>query len=86
MSHAHIFGGFIFWPVFKDLSFEWSPSFWFNQRRTPHGTSYLICDLDPPFSPQELVCADELLVFNDMRLVEQFSWAGRDYLVYEGRK
>ena len=86
LSHAHIFGDFIFWPVFKDLSFEWSPSFWFNQRRIPRGTSYLICGLDPPFSPQELVCADELLVFNDMRFVEQFSWAGRNYLVYEESK
>jgi hypothetical protein len=54
LSHAHIFGDFIFWPVFKDLSFEWSPSFWFNQRSMPRGTSYLICGLDPPFSPQEL--------------------------------
>jgi len=86
LSHAHIFGDFIFWPVFKDLSFEWSPSFWFNERRIPRGTSYLICGLDPPFSPQELVCADELLVFSDMRFVEQFSWAGRDYLIYERRE
>ena len=30
LSHAHIFGDFIFWPVFKDLSFEWSPSVMFN--------------------------------------------------------
>jgi hypothetical protein len=82
LSHAHIFGDFIFWPVFKDLSFEWSPSFWFNQRRIPRGTSYLICSLDPPFSPQELVCADELVVFGDLQLVERFSWAGRDYLIY----
>jgi len=85
LSHAHIFGDFTFWPVFKDLSFEWSPSFWFNQRSMPRGTSYLICSLDPPFSPQELVCADELLVFSDMQLVEKFSWAGRDYLIYEWR-
>jgi len=83
LSHAHIFGDFIFWPVFKDLSFEWSPSFWFNQQSVPRGTSYLICGLDPPFSPQELVCADELLVFSDMQLVEKFSWAGRNYLIYE---
>ena len=26
LSHAHIFGDSIFWPVFKDLSFEWAPS------------------------------------------------------------
>jgi hypothetical protein len=84
LSHAHIFGDFIFW--FKDLLFEWFPSFWFNQRRIPRGTTYLICGLDPPFSPQELVCADELMVFSDMHLVEQFSWAGRNYLVYERRK
>ena len=86
LSHAHIFGDFIFWPVFKDLSFEWSPSFWFNQRSMPRGTSYLICGLDPPFSPQELVCADELVIFSDMQLVEKFSWAGRDYLIYEWRE
>jgi len=86
LSHAHIFGDFIFWPVFKDLSFEWSPSFWFNQRLMPRGTSYLICGLDPPFSPQELVCADELVIFSDMQLVEKFSWAGRDYLIYEWRE
>src|SRR6516164_7045993 len=85
-SHAHIFGDFIFWPLFKDLSFEWSPSFWFNQQRIPRGTSYLICGLDPPYCPNELDCANELLVFNDMRLVEQFSWAGRDYLIYERRE
>jgi hypothetical protein len=86
LSHAHIFGDFIFWPVFKDLSFEWSPSFWFNQQSMPRGTNYLICGLDRPFSPQELVCADELLVFSDMQLVKQFSWAGRDYLIYERRE
>jgi hypothetical protein len=86
LSHAHIFGDYIFWPVFKDLSFEWSPSFWFNQQRFPRGTSYLICGLDPPYCPNELDCANELLVFNDMRLVEQFSWAGRDYLIYERRE
>jgi hypothetical protein len=83
LSHAVIFGDFIFWPVFKDLSFEWSPSVWFNQDRIPHGTSYLICGLDPPFSPAERVCADELPAFGDMQLVDQFFWAGRKYLVYE---
>jgi len=85
LSHAHIFGDFIFWPVFKDLSFEWSPSVWFNRRRIPSGTSYLICGLDPPFSPQEKVCADELPAFGDMQLIEQFSWAGRKYLIFERR-
>lgn len=83
LSHAHIFGDFIFWPVFKDLSFEWSPSVWNN---IPNGTIYLICGLDPPFSPVERVCADELPAFSDMQLVEQFSWAGRKYLVYERRE
>jgi hypothetical protein len=82
LSHAHIFGDFIFWPVFKDLSFEWSPS----PSKQPHGTSYLICGLDPPFSPQERVCADELPAFSGMQLVEQFSWAGRKYLIYERRE
>ena len=62
LSHAHIFGDFIFWPVFKDLSFEWSP----NAFKRPRGTSYLICGLDPPFSPEERVCADELPDFSDM--------------------
>jgi hypothetical protein len=83
LSHAHIFGDFIFWPVFKDLSFEWSPNARFNQ---PGGTSYLICGLDPPFSPEERVCADELPAFSGMRLVERFSWAGRSYLIYERRE
>jgi hypothetical protein len=83
LSHAHIFGDFIFWPVFKDLVFEWSPTGKFNQ---PRGTSYLICGLDPPFSPEERVCADELPAFSDMQLVDQFSWAGRKYLVYERRE
>jgi hypothetical protein len=46
-----------------------APSFWFHQRRIPRGTSYLICGLDPPFSPQELVCADELLVFSDVHFL-----------------
>jgi hypothetical protein len=81
LSHAHIFGDFIFWPVFKDLSFEWTGKF--NQ---PRGTSYLICGLDPPFSPQERVCADELLAYSGMQLVEQFSWAGRKYRIYERRE
>ena len=64
LSHAHIFGDFIFWPVFKDLSFEWAPS---GCTTTPHppGTSYLICGLDPPFSPEERVCADELPAFSE---------------------
>jgi hypothetical protein len=26
LSDAHIFGDSIFWPVFKDLSFQWAPS------------------------------------------------------------
>jgi hypothetical protein len=86
LSRAHIFGDFIFWPVFKDLSFAWSPSVWNNQRRIPNGTIYLICGLDPPFSPVERVCADELPAFSDMQIVEQFSWAGRKYLVYERRE
>jgi hypothetical protein len=83
LSHAHIFGDFIFWPVFKDLSFEWSPMVMVKQ---PRGTSYLICGLDPPFSPDERVCSDELPAFGDMQLVEKFSWAGRKYLVYERRE
>ena len=82
LSHAHIFGDFIFWPVFKDLSFEWSPAGKFKQ---PRGPSYLICGLDRPFSPQERVCADELPAFSGMQLVEQFSWAGRNYRIYERR-
>jgi hypothetical protein len=86
LSHAHIFGDFIFWPVFKDLSFEWFPAVWGNQRRIPRGTIYLICGLDPPFSPQEHVCADELPAFSDVQLVAQFSWAGRKYLIYERRE
>jgi hypothetical protein len=86
LSHACIFGDSIFWPVFRDLSFEWSPSVWYYQRRIPNGTIYLICGLDPPFFPFERVCADELPTFSDMELVEQFSWAGRKYLVYERRE
>jgi hypothetical protein len=81
LSHAHIFGDFIFWPVFKDLSFEWSPT-----AKQSGGTSYLICGLDPPFSPEERVCGDELPAFSDMQLVAQFSWAGREYLIYERRE
>jgi hypothetical protein len=80
LSQAHIFGDFIFWPVFKDLSFEWSSTGNFKQ---PRGTSYLICGLDPPFIREEHVCADELAAFGDMQLVDQFSWAGRKYLIYE---
>jgi hypothetical protein len=86
LSHAHIFGDSIFWPVFKDLSFEWSPPVLYNPQRIPHGTIYLICGLDPPFFTFEHVCADELPAFGDMELVEQFSWAGRKYLVYERRE
>jgi hypothetical protein len=86
LSHATIFGDFIFWPVFKDLSFEWSPSAFYDPRRVPPGEVYLICGLDPPFSPQERVCADELPAFSGMQLVEQFSWAGRKYLIYERRE
>jgi hypothetical protein len=86
LSDAHIFGDFIFWPVFKDLTFEWSPSVLYNQQRIPRGTIYLICGLDPPFSPDERVCADELPAFSDMQLVAQFSWAGRKHLVYERRE
>jgi hypothetical protein len=83
LSHAHIFGDSIFWPVFKDLSFEWPPTAMFKE---PRGTSYLICGLDPPFFTFEHVCADELPFFSDMQLVEQVSWAGRKYLVYERRE
>jgi hypothetical protein len=86
LSHATIFSDFIFWPIFKDLSFEWSPSAFYNRRHVPPGEVYLICGLDPPFSPQERVCADELPAFGGMQLVEQFSWADRRYLIYERRK
>jgi hypothetical protein len=82
LSHAHIFGDSIFWPVFKDLSFQWAPSV----RKLPPGTSYLICGLDPPFFTFEHVCADELPAFGDSQLVNQFSWAGRKYLIYERRE
>jgi hypothetical protein len=80
LSHAHIFGDFKFWPVFKDLSFEWSPSVMFNK---PRGTAYLICSVDPPLCCGERKCADELPAFSGMQLVEQFSWADRKYLIYE---
>jgi hypothetical protein len=82
-SHAHIFGDSVFWPVFKDLSFEWAPTVMSKQ---PRGTSYLICGLDPPFFTFEHVCADELPGFSDMQPVDQFSWAGRKYLIYERRE
>jgi hypothetical protein len=85
-SHVRIFGDSIFWPVFKDLSFEWAPSALYNPERIPRGTIYLICGLDPPFFTFEHVCADELPAFSDMRLVNQFSWAGRKYLIYERRE
>jgi hypothetical protein len=81
LSRAHIFGDAIFWPVFKDLSFEWSPQILHGP--IPPGTIYLICGLDRPFFPFEHVCADELPAFSDIQLVEQFSWAGRRYLIYE---
>jgi hypothetical protein len=83
LSRAHIFGDFIFWPVFKDLSFRWAPAGKFDQ---PPGTSYLICGLDTPFSSEERVCADELPNFSGMQLVDQFSWADRKYLIYERRE
>jgi hypothetical protein len=83
LSQAHIFGDFIFWPVFKDLSFEWSN---LGTAKQPPGTTYLICGLDPPFSPVERICADELPDFGEMQLVEEFSWAGRRYLIYERRE
>jgi hypothetical protein len=80
LSQAHIFGEFIFWHVFKDLSFKWAPAARYNP---PSGTSYLICGLDPPFSPEERVCADELPHFSGMQLVDRFSWVDRKYLIYE---
>jgi hypothetical protein len=83
LNHVHIFGDSIFWPVFRDLSFEWSPT---TMSKQPRGTSYLICGLDPPFFTFEHVCADLLPAFRDMQLVEQFSWAGRKYLIYERRE
>ena len=86
LSHAHIFGDSMFWPVFKDLSFEWSPSILNHLRSIPRGTTYLICGRDPPFFTFEHVCSDELPAFNGMRLVDEFSWTGRKYLVYERRE
>jgi hypothetical protein len=80
LTQANIFGEFIFWPVFKDLPFKWTSAARYNQ---PSGTSYLICGLDPPFSPQERVCADELPHFSGMQLVDRFSWVDRKYLIYE---
>jgi hypothetical protein len=85
LSQAHIFGDFIFWPVFKDLSFEWSPSVLHHLRDIPPGTIYLICGLDPPFSPEESECAEAVPTFHDMQLIEKFSWAGRNYRIYERR-
>jgi len=85
LSQAHIYGDFIFWPVFKDLSFEWSPSILHHLRGIARGTTYLICGLDPPFSPEESVCAEALPTFSGMQLVAQFSWAGRNYRIYERR-
>jgi hypothetical protein len=85
LSQAHIFGEFIFWPVFKDLSFEWSSSVLHHIRGIPPGTIYLICGLDPPFSPDESACVEALPTFRDMQLIEQFSWAGRSYRIYERR-
>jgi hypothetical protein len=84
LSHAHIFGDAIFWPVFKDLSFRWSASV--DPQRIPSGTIYLICGLDPPFFTFEHTCADELPVFSGMQLVDEFSWSGRKYLIYERRE
>jgi hypothetical protein len=84
LSHAHIFGASIFWPVFKDLSFQWAPSV--DPQRLPAGPIYLICGLDPPFFTFEHTCAEELPAFRDMQLIEQFSWAGRKYLIYERRE
>jgi hypothetical protein len=83
LRDAHIFGDFLFWAVFKDLSFEWAPTGKFNQ---PPGTSYLICGLDPPSISEESVCADELSYFSGMELVGQFSWARRKYQIYERRE
>jgi hypothetical protein len=69
----------------KGLSFEWSSSVLHHLRGIPPGTFYLICGLDPPFSPEESVCAEALPTFRDMQLIEQFSWAGRNYRIYERR-
>ena len=86
LSHAYIFGDFIFWPVFKDLSFEWTPLVLHHLRGIPRAPIYLICGLDPPFSPEESVCADALPAFGSMQLVERFVWASRKYLIYERRE
>jgi hypothetical protein len=83
LSRVDIVGDFIFWPVFKDLSFRWAPSVLFKK---PPRKSYLICGLDPPFSPEERVCADELPYFSAMQWVDEFSWAGRKYQIYERRE
>ena len=40
-------GGF-FWPVFRDLSFQWLPRTCPSNRPAQ---SYLICGPDPPFFP-----------------------------------
>lgn len=80
LNNVQIFGDFIFWPIFKDLSFRWTPTGKFNQAP---GMSFLICGLDPPFSPEERVCADELPAFHGMQLISQFSWADRSYRIYE---
>jgi hypothetical protein len=82
LSHAHIYGDFIFWPVFKDLSFHWAPAAMSKQLLESDRT-YLICVVDPPFIKEEHICADEVPTFGGMQLVDQFSWAGRRYLVYE---
>jgi hypothetical protein len=85
LSRAHIFGDSIFWPVFKDLSFQWAPTALGDPQALPHGTIYLICGLDQPFYPFEHACADELPALGERRLVDQFSWAGRKYQIYERR-
>ena len=86
LRHPHILGDFLFWPVFKDLSFEWTTSILRHLQPIPRGTIYLICGLDPPFSPDETACAGVLPTFPGMRLIEQFSWADRKYLIYERRE
>jgi hypothetical protein len=85
LSRAVIFGDSIFWPVFKDLSFKWSATL-FNSHTIPPGTIYLICGRASPFYSFEHRCADELPVRGDMQQIDQFSWAGRKYLIYEQRK
>jgi hypothetical protein len=83
LSHAHIFGDSIFWPVFKDLSFRWPPAIMYEPQRIPRGTIYLICGVDPPFFTLEHACANDLPAFGDMQLIEEFSWARRKYRIYE---